>query len=636
MKTLIVALNSKYIHSALAPWYLKASCGSACGDVGIAEHTINERLEDVLAAIYLQKPDVAAFSCYIWNISFVLKLASSLKKVLPKLVIVLGGPEVSYDSGNILKEHHFVDYILAGEGEESFPELLAWLIDNGHGDANCGVGGRCLDGCCADDRYATGICAEPAQIKGLSWRSDKGIVVGEPIYVESLDKIPSPYTDEMLLSVKNKIAYFESSRGCPFSCSYCLSSASRGIRVFSLDRVFAELDRLAASGVRQIKFVDRTFNANQNRAKAIIRHILEMDSSKIDCNFHFEVGADIFDEDTIQLLQNAPKGLFQLEAGVQTVNEEALTAVCRKTNLSKLFQNLSSLKTNNNVHIHTDLIAGLPYEDYSSFGNSFNSVYAVRSHQLQLGFLKFLKGTRLRKESKELGFEFTDFPPYEVLSGRDISFDELIMLKDIAELVERYYNSGRFLYSLEYVIANCFNSPFDFYESFASFHKQKGLFESSSSLRQLYATFDQFASRRIDKKSQAIFRELLRLDFLASDNSGTLPDFLQRPVSPDFNNQRYDYLRDIDRVTRMIPEAAGMPTKQLLKKVHFEQFLKGILKGTVLSPVILGDGSLNGDISPEGDSSQQWGNSPEGRITLLFNYISKDKVTGRFQFFRAF
>jgi radical SAM superfamily enzyme YgiQ (UPF0313 family) len=621
MKTLIVALNSKYIHSALAPWYLKASCGPGCGEVCIAEHTINERHNDVLSAIYLQKPDVVAFSCYIWNISFVLKLAASLKKVLPKLVIILGGPEVSYDSENILKEHQFVDYILAGEGEESFPELLAWLKNSGQLD------GGGIDEQCADGRRVIGICPEPAHIKGLSWRSCKGIVVGEPAYIENLDKIPSPYTDEMLLSVKNKIAYFESSRGCPFSCSYCLSSASQGIRVFSLERVFAELDRLAASGVRQIKFVDRTFNANRERAKAIIRYILEMDRPEIDCNFHFEVGGDIFDEETIQLLQSAPKGLFQLEAGVQTVNEETLTAVCRRTNLSKLFQNLSSLKKHNNVHIHADLIAGLPYEDYSSFKNSFNSVYAARPHQLQLGFLKFLKGTRLREEAKELGFEFTDFPPYEVLSGRDISFDELIMLKDIAELVERYYNSGRFIYTLEYVIEACFRSPFDFYEGFASFHKQKGLFESSSGLRQLYETFDCFASDQMDEENKVVFRELLRLDFLASDNSGTLPEFLQRPVSQNFNNQRYDYIRDTDRVAKIIPEAAGMQAKQLLKKVHFEQFLP-----------VLWD-AQRGDLSQDffkGDLSQQGDNSPEGRVTLLFSYISKDKVTGRYKFFRVF
>jgi len=632
MKTLIVALNSKYIHSALAPWYLKASCGPACGEVSIAEHTINERLEDVLSDVYLQKPDVAAFSCYIWNISFVLKLAASLKKVSPKLVIILGGPEVSYDTENILSKHEFVDYILAGEGEEIFPELLTWLKYNGHRDSGPDIDATCDNGWCVDSRSARRLCAEPAKIKGLSWRSDRGIIVGDPAYVEDLDKIASPYTDEMLQSVKNRIAYYESSRGCPFSCSYCLSSASKGTRVFSLDRVFAELDRLAASGVRQIKFVDRTFNANGGRAKAIIRHILEMDRSEIDCNFHFEVGADIFDKETIQLLKNAPKGLFQLEAGIQTVNEMALSAVCRKTDLERLFYNLSSLKEHDNVHIHTDLIAGLPYEDYSSFRNSFNSVYAVKSHQLQLGFLKFLKGTRLRRESKELGFEYTDFPPYEVLSGRDISFDQLIMLKYIAELVERYYNSGRFVYSLEYMIVNCFKSPFDYYESFASFHMDNGLLESTSGLRQLYGTFDKFASGRMDEKGLAMFRELIRLDFLASDNSGTLPDFLQRPVSPDFNDRRYDYLKDRDSVAKIIPEAADLPTKQLLKKVHFEQFL----------PIIMGDGSLEGDVSLngdgslEGDSSQKEDSDPKAMITLLFNYISRDKVTGRYQFFRVF
>lgn len=610
MKTLIIAINSKYIHSTLAPWYLKAACrndrSAGCGEVIVAEYTINEQADDIISSIYLQKPDIAAFSCYIWNIETVLRVASVLKKVLPATSIILGGPEVSYDAEDILKEHEFIDFILAGEGEKSFPELIT-LLDGrkAHYTADTGY---------SDDTDLDGI-------KGLAWRSGQGIVSSAPAFVEDLGKIPSPYTDEMLLSLKNKIAYFESSRGCPFSCSYCLSSVSESTRYFPLERVFIELDRLAASGVKQIKFVDRTFNVNQERAKAIIRHILELYKHGLNCNFHLEVGADLFDEETLVLLENAPKGLFQLEAGIQTVNEITLDAVCRKTDLRKLFNNLTRLKKHNNVHIHTDLIAGLPNEDYGSFIHSFNCVYAIRSHQLQLGFLKFLKGTVLRRHAAEQEFVFQDYPPYEILSGKDISYDELIVLKGVAELVDRFYNSGRFLYSLDYAIKNGFDSPFAFYESFYRFLRECGNMQLRTGLRELYAIFERFAvgemqEQGIDEHHKLVFCELLRLDFLASDRSGTLPDFMEKRTDPGFHERCYDFLRSSERVTEMIPEAAGLSAKLLLKKVHFEQF--------AIDP-----------FSIIGDVSAQNGTTDEDGAILLFSYMSQDRVTGRYPFYKV-
>ena len=690
MKTLIIAVNSKYIHSALAPWYLKAACSDSsvgCGEVAVAEYTINELPEDILSSIYLRKPDVAAFSCYIWNIETVLRVASGLRKVLPQTTIILGGPEVSYDAVDILKEHEYIDYVLAGEGERSFPELIALLerreacgaSDSGAGpETGAGMGAE-ADAAEVEARAEVEVevkaeaeaASDLRRIEGLAWRSAQGIVSCTPAFIRDLSTISTPYTDEMLKSLSNKFAYFESSRGCPFSCSYCLSSASEGVRFFPLERVFAELYRLVASGVKQIKFVDRTFNVNSERAKAIIRYILELKKSGLDCNFHLEVGADLFDEETMLLLEDAPKGLFQLEAGVQTVNKITLDAVCRKTDLQKLFSNLRRLKRRNNVHIHTDLIAGLPDEDYNSFVHSFNSVYSLGSHQLQLGFLKFLKGTALRRSAADHGFTYQDQPPYEILSGNVISYDELIVLKGIARIVDKFYNSGRFLYSLEYVTENLFSSAFAFYEQFYRFLKEKGCIELRTGLREIYTIFDRFVIEKINEmemrgqgmrgasgqeldeqgwyeKHKFVFRELLRLDFLASDSSGTLPDFLEKRTDPDFSKQCFDFLRSSERVTEMIPEASDFSAKLLLKKVHFERFTID------LSPYLRDadrEGDKNGDssavCSENGDSSAicsvaadinrdcftQNTTAAEGGTVLLFSYISQDEVTGRYPFF---
>lgn len=627
MKTVIVALSSKYIHSALAPWYLKAACGEACGEVCIREHTVNENMDTVLASIYLQKPDVAAFSCYIWNISFVLKLAASLKKLMPKTIIVLGGPEVSYDAGDMLREHSFIDIILIGEGEDSFPQLIRHIAGNA---ANRLSGIETMD--------------------GLACRKESVITINEQTALPELESINSPYTDEMLLTLKNKIVYYEASRGCPFSCSYCLSSVSKGTRYFPMERVLAELDRLIAAGVGQIKFVDRTFNSHKKRALLIVKHIMEMDKlafekseqgSGLHCNFHFEVGADLFDEEILQLMESAPKGLFQIEAGVQTVNEKALAAVCRKTNLGRLFGNLDRLIRSGNIHVHADLIAGLPYEDYHSFGNSFNELYFIKPHQLQLGFLKFLKGTILRRNSYDEGYRFNDFPPYEILSGECISYDEIIVLKGIAELVERYYNSGRFIFSLDFIIHECFEAPFLFYESFYYFQKKKGYTEINLGVRELYAVFDSFASGFMKDEAIAALREFLRLDFLASDSSGTLPGFMESRFSRGFNEKCIDYMRNTNHIALIMPEAKGIPFKQLHKKMHFEQLhleleAPGGEKESMGDlPAAEKDVSLGQKDVSFGQKDVSLKYNPKSDMVFVFNYMSKDKVSGRYQFYKA-
>ncbi len=601
MKTLIISLNSKYIHSALAPWYLKAACGDTCGEVRVAEYTINEGTDTILAAIYSEKPDIAAFSCYIWNIAQILKLAESLKKLLPNTVIVLGGPEVSYDAGELLEKHEYIDFILAGEGEDSFPQLIRLT-------AAAGTTG-------ALNVKSRGGEQQPwLQIDGIACRTGEGIAVRAPAQVKLLDRIPSPYTEEMLSSLKNRIVYFETSRGCPYSCSYCLSSATEGTRYFSLERVFEDLERLISAGVRQIKFVDRTFNFHRKRSLEIVRHIIELDraagSGGSNCNFHFVVGADLFDEELLQLLEGAPEGLFQLEAGVQSANEQSLKAVCRKTNLETLFTNLDRLLKGGNNHIHADLIAGLPHEDYSSFGLSFDSLYHVRPHQLQLGFLKFLKGTRLRRDAANDGYRYTGYPPYEVLEGPSISYDELILLKGIAQLTDRFYNSARFVFSLDFIIDRYYTSPFRFYEDLFTYHKNAGKMDSHPGVRELYAILYDFASTIMNAEDRATLGELLRVDFLASDNTGTLPDYMDKRLNAGFHDRCFEFLRDSETVAGSIPEAAGMTPKQVFKKVRFE-------------PVFL-------ELVPSGVFPFKY--NAGGNTVLLFNYMSRNKVTGRYRF----
>ncbi len=615
MRTLIIALNSKYIHSALAPWYLKQACRNYpqdCGEVLISEYTINENQDSVLRSIYLMKPDITAFSCYIWNISQVLELATSLKKLLPSMEIILGGPEVSFDAHEILLNRPFIDYIIKGEGDIAFPKLISLLCNEKQR--------RCTD----DISYEK---AE-SEIEGLVYRSENRIVENEQAIIHDLDSLPSPYTDEMIASLKHKIVYFESSRGCPFSCSYCLSSVSAGVRYFSLQRVYDDLDKLVRSGIGQIKFVDRTFNANLERSKKIIRHILELNRSMADdnraiCNFHFEVGADLFDDETINLLNSAPKGLFQMEAGVQSINREALAAVCRKTDLDKIFSNIIKIRMSGKVHTHADLIAGLPFEDYCSFGKSFDAVYSIRPHQLQLGFLKLLKGTKLRAQSNDHGYIFLERAPYEILAGNYISYDDLIRLKGIAELVERYYNSGRFVFSLEFFIEKYFGSPFAFYESFYEYHCDNGYLDIPSSLRDQYRIFNSFymkmmpAFENSDRTDEDVlfFGELLRLDFLASDNSGTLPDFMERRGDPLLKDKYTDFLRNTSLVNHIIPEAYGMTPKQILKDVHFELIRLNL---------------LNSDV--EGEISFRSFCLVKEANVFIFNYFYRDKVTSRYQF----
>lgn len=586
MKTLIIALNSRYIHSALAPWSLKACCGPECGEVGVAEHTINDEPGAVLSQIYREKPNVAAFSCYLWNIRFVWQLLPELKKVLPELKIILGGPEVSFDSQEIMDARPEVDYVVAGEGEQAFSKLLAAL--NGKGTSG------------------------PEDIDGLCFRHPGGTSFNAAVPVEEPAVLPSPYTPEMLRATGNRIVYYESSRGCPFSCSYCLSSTFSGVRYFPMDRVKRELSLLFDSGLRQVKFTDRTFNCSKPRAMEIFSHIAglcdrrrALGGGEPDVNFHFEAAADLFDDEMLDLLARVPPGLIQLEIGLQTMNEKALDAVSRKTDLARLCDNVRRLRAAGNIHLHLDLIAGLPFEDFASFRESFDAVYGLRPHQLQLGFLKLLKGTRIRREAALHGYGFSSSPPYEMLFNKYLGFDELLALKGVEELLDRYFNSGRFSYTLEFLLKHL-GPAFDFFLAFHRFNLARGLNRLPAGLKELYGLLAEFAASTGAVDADAL-KEFLRLDYLGTDGSGSLPQGLYRPAASDFRDKCFSFLRREGNVRNCIPALAGLPAKEIYKKVHFDLFSLDFSSGAARY-------------------------DENARTVLLFDYTSKDRVTGAYRF----
>ena len=552
MKTVIVALNSKYIHSALAPWYLKANCTPDCGEVKVMEFSINEMTDSILSEIYEENCDIAAFSCYIWNIGEVLKIADNLKKVLPKVKIVLGGPEVSFSSYEMMKNNSFIDYILSGEGEEAFRNLLRSFSDPS---------------------------VTLSSIKSLTYRDGQNIVCGnEYALIEDLNTVKSPYSEDMFKSIGNKIVYYESSRGCPFNCSYCLSSTFKGVRYLDLERVKSDILMFIKNGIKMVKFVDRTFNCNPDRAKQIFAFIIE--NAGKTC-FHFEAAADLFDEEMLSILAKAPEGLIQFEIGVQTTNNKTIEAINRKTRLEKVFDNVQKINDLKNIHIHLDLIVGLPYEDYQSFKKSFNDVYGLAPQQLQVGFLKLLKGSLIRKEWDKHGYKFRDYPPYEVLSSDYLSYGEISKLKNIEDMVERFFNSGRFEKTLNHLI-KAFSSPFDFYEKLSEYFKERGYFKRSLSSRDLYNVIMNFAQDSKLNMDIKILNELLKFDFLVSNNTNNLPSGLIRNMEQGFKEKCFEFLKNEEYVSEYIPNFKGLPAKQIYSKVHFERFSYDVTKDNIM------------------------------------------------------
>lgn len=635
MKTLLVALNSKYIHSSLAVWYLKAYCSNGDRQVSnqmeVAEYTINDNIESILGSIYLKKPDILCFSCYIWNIEYILKLTRNIKKLMPECIIILGGPEVSFDAEKIMEEEPSVDFIISGEGEISLGSLLHLLHEERKHEKmqETQQGQEMQRGQISQITQAGDIRIKDQihtayniystsfeQIRGLTYREKGEIKSTEPcVLIENLDEIPSPYTNEYFASLRSRIVYYESSRGCPFNCSYCLSSIYTGVRFFSMDRVKKDISKLISMNVRQVKFVDRTFNASKKRAKEIFRFIIEESAnSKTNINFHFEMGGDLFDEEMLDILSTAPSGLIQFEIGVQSTNQDTLKEIDRITDYEILKTNINKLKSIGNIHIHLDLIAGLPYEDYDSFIKSFNDVYSLNPHQLQLGFLKLLKGSKIRRQSEPHNYKFREYPPYEVLCSKYISYNDILTLKAVEELVERYYNSGRFAISLRYITRKIFQTPFDFFYSFSKYFNACGYYERPIGSKELYGALYEFIETITDQNRLNLIKDLLRLDFLKCDSSGSLPDILKSNIPKGFKEECFQFLKDEDNIKKYLPGFTGMAAKDIYKKVHFQIFDHNVISEKE-------DIQKNGDIPPD-------------KTIVLFDYTKKDRVTGWFPFIK--
>ncbi len=509
MKLLLVAVNAKYIHSNLAVYCLKSYAASQGSTVELAEYTINQQPGDVLRDLYTKQADVVAFSCYIWNMEFIRVLLRDYKKVCPDSELWLGGPEVSYRSRTLLAELPEVRGIMTGEGEATFAKLAALYENQEKKDI-------------------------PWQlVPGITVRQNDGeILTTEPAAPLDFSRLPFPYEGVSLEVFEHRIIYYESSRGCPFSCAYCLSSVDKRVRFRDMDLVKKELSFFLERRVPQIKFIDRTFNVNGPRTMELFQFFKDNDNGVT--NFHCEMAAELLTEEQIELLNSMRPGLVQLEIGVQSTNRETLAAVNRKTEPELLKKTVAAVRKNNNVHIHLDLIAGLPKEDLESFKNSFNEVYGMRPHQLQLGFLKVLSGAPMEQMTDENGIVYQSTPPYEVLSTGWLSFDDIILLKKVEELVEIYYNSGQFVYSMLY-LQHSFETPFAMYEALAGYYEKQGLFGMKISRNKRYEILREFAaavwmqSRNAGNGSSedmpAVFEEILFYDYCLREKPKSRPSF---------------------------------------------------------------------------------------------------------------
>ena len=518
MKFLLVAINAKYIHSNPAIYSLRAYAGEDLREhVELVEYTINQYMTDILADIYNRKPDVIGFSCYIWNWTLVQELLAELPKVLPKTDIWLGGPEVSYDADRIMKEFPRLTGIMIGEGEATFREVAEYYLERERAEKRTEQ---------PISRAAEKTADRPTiqdTIIGKSLRQIPGLYLKDgytPMRaLTDMSNIPFLYSD--LTPFKNKIIYYESSRGCPYRCSYCLSSIDKSVRLRDTDVVKAELQFFLDNRVKQVKFVDRTFNCNHEHAMEIWRYIRDNDNGVT--NFHFEISADILRPEEIELLNSFRPGLAQLEIGVQTVNPHTLKVIQRVMNVEKLESIVADIRKGRNIHIHLDLIAGLPYENYESFGHSFDKVYGMRPEQLQLGFLKVLKGSEMWEKAEKYGICYLDKPPYEVLYTKWLPYEEVLRLKGIEEMVELYYNSGQFTGTLP-VLEQTFESPFVMYEKLADFYREEGYVTNSPARVYRYEIMLRFAEK-YDEAKLPLYRELLTYDMYLRENIKSRPVF---------------------------------------------------------------------------------------------------------------
>lgn len=506
MKILLTAINAKYIHSNLAVYNLQAYAEkyrkNTSTEIEIGEYTINNRVDDILEGIYKSKPDVLCFSCYIWNISYVAELMREYHKLCPEVPIWVGGPEVSYETETFLREHPEVTGVMAGEGEQTFLELCEYYA------AAAGAGETVLNN----------ASKEPlAKIAGLVYR--KGNEICTTNIREPIDMSTIPFCYEQIEDFQNRIIYYEASRGCPFRCSYCLSSVDKQLRFRALALVKKELEFFIEKKVPQVKFVDRTFNCKHEYAMEIWRFIKEHDNGVT--NFHFEISADLLTGEELALLREMRPGLVQLEIGVQSTNEATIAEIHRTMRLDRLKEVVREIQNGANIHEHLDLIAGLPYEDYERFAKSFDEIYALKPNQLQLGFLKVLKGSYLYEHREEYGILYRDMPPYEVMRTKWLDFSEVLRIRQVEEMLEVYYNSGQYEVTMK-LLETQFVSPFAMYQKFGEYYEEQGYFSMSHSRIRRAEILLEFA----EKEAQAavpVLRESLLYDLYYRENMKSRP-----------------------------------------------------------------------------------------------------------------
>lgn len=489
-KIVLTAINSQYVHLNVAVRYLKKYVEKNSDiKLDIYETNINNQLMNIIKDLFEKQPDMIIFSTYIWNKEYVFSITKELKKILPDVKIALGGPEVSYEWDKIMAENQEIDYIFTGEGEKVLLNFFTKDI---------------------------------SEVKGVVYREGDNLKYNgiEPL-IENLDIIPFPYDDEELQD-RTKIFYYESSRGCPFNCSYCMSSIDKSVRYYSVDRTKEDLKRFIDSPIKLLKFVDRTFNLSKEKYMAIWRFLLENYREGI--TFHFEINANIFDDETLDFLETVPKGYFQFEIGVQTIDAQAMKSIGRINKLEKLEYNIRRISRN--IHLHLDLIAGLPYETYDKFRESFDYVHRLKPEMIQLGFLKLLKGTKMYDEREKYGYKYFSKPPYEVFSNEFISFAEMVKLKNLEKVLDFYYNSEKFPESVQWIIENHYESAFSFYEDVAEYFDKRGYLKVSHKESTLFTLLYEFY---LDKglKDREIFVEYLKYDYLMLGKTGFYPEWFK-------------------------------------------------------------------------------------------------------------
>ena len=528
MKVLLVGINSRFTHSNLAIRYLKAFTEKINYRCHIREFSINDRVERIVQEIIAEKVDIVAFSCYIWNKDYVKQISKLIKLIDSNIKLLYGGPEVSFDSENYLMDS-LADYIIEGEGEETYKEFIEYIISDM--DLN--------------------------EVKGLYYKENGKVFYGGKRNLMNLNDLIFPYNIKDDLD--NKIVYFEASRGCPFNCKYCLSSTIRGVRFMELEKIKKDLQFLIDRKVKLIKFVDRTFNCSDEFAMSIWQYLMNLDT---ETTFHFEISADILNDKQIKLLENAPRGRFQFEVGVQTTNNQVLNNINRFVVFEEIKKQVIKLNEFGNIKQHLDLIAGLPGEDLISFKRSFNDLYTIEPDEIQLGFLKILKGAPMKDEVEKWGIVHSNYIPYEVLKTKDISYEEIILLKRVEEMVDKYYNSQKFKTILKYFIGK-FNTPFDFYYELGLFFHKQGYFSRTISSVDYYKVFIEFNWQKFNKDT-FIVKEIVKYDYLKYNKKKWLPDFLVRDVDRELE-------RNIKEKLIQTNEGYNM------NNIHVEKFMMDII-----------------------------------------------------------